>query len=111
MFRSARVLALFPLLVASLAGPARCEELPPLIPREAFTHAERRGGMASARKGRRAGRGRVRASLRCPRVTPLTLRQHGDGARSRVMSPQRTTGDPLLAPSARRDPVKYRVVV
>src|SRR5262245_51395748 len=42
MFRPARTFALASLLVACLAGRARCGELPPLIPRETFTHAERR---------------------------------------------------------------------
>src|SRR5262245_59270730 len=52
MFRSARVLALFTLLVASLAGPARGDELPPLVPREAFTHAERRDRPSLAPDGK-----------------------------------------------------------
>src|SRR5262245_56319501 len=42
MFRSARALVLPVLFVASLAGEARGDDLPPLIPREAFTHAGRR---------------------------------------------------------------------
>lgn len=42
MFRCARKLALATMLVASLASAAQCDDLPPLIPREAFTDASRR---------------------------------------------------------------------
>jgi dipeptidyl aminopeptidase/acylaminoacyl peptidase len=42
MFRTARSSVLAILLVASVAPAARCDGLPPLIPRETFTHAGRR---------------------------------------------------------------------
>jgi len=42
MFRAARSSVLPLLLVASVAGEARCDDLPPLIPRGTFTHADRR---------------------------------------------------------------------
>src|SRR5262245_47328247 len=42
MFRSARALALPILLITFLVGEARCDELPPLIPRATFTHVSRR---------------------------------------------------------------------
>ncbi len=42
MFRAARSSVLSVLIVASVAGVARGDDLPPLIPRETFTHANRR---------------------------------------------------------------------